>query len=82
MVLTTRPAHARKPRMMNFSVYWNYQSKIAEVAINQVSEEDPHRLLPHHPKLNLSLRDHYPNHSNSLLPPHQLHLHENLPLPH
>jgi hypothetical protein len=59
-MLMARPVRARKPRMMNFSVYWNYQSKIAEVAINQVSEEDPHRPLPHHLKLNLSLRDHSP----------------------
>lgn len=64
---------------MSFSVYWNYQSKTAADVIKQVSEEDQ----LHHPRLNRPLnpshRDHYPNHSTSLLLPHLPHHHENLP---
>jgi hypothetical protein len=77
----SRPARDRKPKMMNYSAYWNYQNKIEEVEINQDSEVDhqhpPRSLLLKlklHLSLNHNLNAHCLNHNNTLLlSPNQLH---------
>jgi hypothetical protein len=76
-----RHVHARKPRMMNCSGYWNYQNKIEADEISQDSEVDhphPQQSSPlSKPSLSLStnLNDHYPNHSNTHLLPNLSQLH-------
>jgi hypothetical protein len=70
----SRPARDRKPRMMNYSAYLNYQNKIEEVEINQdleVDHQHPQSSLLLKLKLHLNL-SHSPNarclnHNNTLL---------------
>jgi hypothetical protein len=76
MYANSRPARDRRPRMMNYSGYWNYPNKIEEVEINQGLEVDhqhpPQSLLlkPNlKPNLNLNHNpnDRYLNHNSTLL---------------
>lgn len=76
-----RPARARKPRMMNYSEYWNYRNKIEAVEISPGSEVDhqhPQSSLPLklNPclSLNHNLNARCLNHNNTLhLNQNQLH---------
>jgi hypothetical protein len=70
----SRPAHARKPRMTNYSAYWNYRNRIEEVEISQDSEVDHQHPQPSlilklkfHLKLNHNLNARCLNHNSTLL---------------